>query len=925
LKATQASVGAGSAAAAAGVKTYADAAAAGRATVTSLGTSLQGTSAAIAQQQTATAAAATGIASYLPPLQAAAGGTTSFAKSLQIAGDASLSVKDKTAQLRGSLAGIKPDQVNQLADAMIQSEKASKAAGAAGAGAANGFRQAAQGAAQLTVGLRAMAMAMLKFEAVIRILQMLGGAMDFMSAATAKQTPIIKAAETAQRAFNDAVNNYGPAANGAVGAMGQVKSGVEQFREEVDALGQSSERTSGVWSTMFDTNMGMIGGVANDIMALNKVLENTPQRMAQADQVLSQYNAGLGEFNTSNIKAVAGIKEMIKAQEAEIAAAKAAYAQKKQAAGAKVSDEEQAALDALQRKIEQLIGVRDELNSKAIAVGIDQGVLDSSIQGLDLLKSAIEKAINQAEQLGKTQIEEIKAQVEVDVSQIEVAKQKLQELYDMAKQSIAANREASKQESNQRLANIESEKAALSAASEQVSARASAQKAQIQANAESAKQAVASRLASELAAIDKAMAKESAAHSRRMSNIDAQEAAAIRAVEQRASGPGSATAKLAELDALEREKQIQAEIAALRKSGDTAGAMKLEERARLEKQAAEEQKAAEEEKRKIAERAQQQRQQAEEAHAKKLADLEAQRAAKEKAAAEEQQQIEMQAKEKAAEVDRQAAAAQAKIKAEQAKLDKEAAKERDAQAKKEAEFQKQEKDLEKKFKDDMAAQDKKEQEIRAKAAEQIKGIEENIKKVKEEAAKVMGDANAAAETSLNNQLSIVRKMVAEYAKLKPVGLATGGPVSAGSSYTVNEFGKEAFLSAAGRLSMINAPSWGSWRAPTSGTVIPAHLTRLLNIPSGGINLNSGPSANVGRISRASSPLGAVLSALKYPTNGMTSDQASNITATQAQQAVAIGKLSRSVRELSRKDWNVNVSVKNGGSTNNYLHTLNTLR
>ena len=68
--------------------------------------------------------------------------------------------------------------------------------------------------------------------------------------------------------------------------------------------------------------------------------------------------------------------------------------------------------------------------------------------------------------------------------------------------------------------------------------------------------------------------------------------------------------------------------------------------------------------------------------------------------------------------------------------------------------------------------------------------------------------------------------------------AEGGPVTGGAKYTVNEMGKEAFLSASGKLSMINAPAWGEWRAPSSGTVIPAHLTSQLDIPSGGVNLNS---------------------------------------------------------------------------------------
>jgi len=68
-------------------------------------------------------------------------------------------------------------------------------------------------------------------------------------------------------------------------------------------------------------------------------------------------------------------------------------------------------------------------------------------------------------------------------------------------------------------------------------------------------------------------------------------------------------------------------------------------------------------------------------------------------------------------------------------------------------------------------------------------------------------------------------------------LFTGGPLGAGQTAHVNELGKEAFLSASGRLSMINAPAFGKWRAPESGTVIPAHLTKKLDIPAGGVNLN----------------------------------------------------------------------------------------
>lgn len=72
-------------------------------------------------------------------------------------------------------------------------------------------------------------------------------------------------------------------------------------------------------------------------------------------------------------------------------------------------------------------------------------------------------------------------------------------------------------------------------------------------------------------------------------------------------------------------------------------------------------------------------------------------------------------------------------------------------------------------------------------------------------------------------------------------LASGGPAKGGTDYIVNELGQEAFLSASGHLSKIKAPSWGRWRAPSNGTVIPAHLASQLDIPAGGVNINRMPS------------------------------------------------------------------------------------
>jgi len=104
-------------------------------------------------------------------------------------------------------------------------------------------------------------------------------------------------------------------------------------------------------------------------------------------------------------------------------------------------------------------------------------------------------------------------------------------------------------------------------------------------------------------------------------------------------------------------------------------------------------------------------------------------------------------------------------------------------------------------------------------------------------------------------------------------LASGGPTSAGTNYIVNELGQEAFLSASGRLSKINAPSWGMWKAPSKGTVIPAHLTSQLDIPAGGVNINSVPSAG-----RSGAVRGAVTKAGDNIQNNVTIQAANPVQA-----------------------------------------------
>ena len=107
--------------------------------------------------------------------------------------------------------------------------------------------------------------------------------------------------------------------------------------------------------------------------------------------------------------------------------------------------------------------------------------------------------------------------------------------------------------------------------------------------------------------------------------------------------------------------------------------------------------------------------------------------------------------------------------------------------------------------------------------------------------------------AVNGRLDVMRQKILTMPKLKISGGGgsepttsnfAGGPIAAGTTSWVNELGKEAFLSASGKLSMIN-DKHGKWTAPSDGTIIPAHLTKQLDIPTGGINLNKAPGKGAG--------------------------------------------------------------------------------
>lgn len=130
----------------------------------------------------------------------------------------------------------------------------------------------------------------------------------------------------------------------------------------------------------------------------------------------------------------------------------------------------------------------------------------------------------------------------------------------------------------------------------------------------------------------------------------------------------------------------------------------------------------------------------------------------------------------------------------------------------------------------------------------------------------------------------------------PAARWTGGPVEGGETYQVNELGQESFLSA-GRLSLINAPSGGTWRAPSTGTVIPAGITAQLQAR------------------------GAIaITGARLVAGGAMAQQA----VVNAEQAVALGKLEQAVDRLTRKDWNVHVTMRQGPTGSQVIKHLNRL-
>ena len=177
---------------------------------------------------------------------------------------------------------------------------------------------------------------------------------------------------------------------------------------------------------------------------------------------------------------------------------------------------------------------------------------------------------------------------------------------------------------------------------------------------------------------------------------------------------------------------------------------------------------------------------------------------------------------------------------------------------------------------------------RAKYLPEIKKLEDDIAKAASN-ARVAQEKFTTATNETANAAETVRlklleqeKILERISKIKPPQPAAppkapppppkfaGGSVYGGELSTVNELGQEAFLSRSGKLSWINAPAWGEWRAPGAGTVIPAHIAAGLDIPTGGVPINRGAVSSASA-PRGRDPIARALMAIAATSGGRTTN------------------------------------------------------
>lgn len=164
------------------------------------------------------------------------------------------------------------------------------------------------------------------------------------------------------------------------------------------------------------------------------------------------------------------------------------------------------------------------------------------------------------------------------------------------------------------------------------------------------------------------------------------------------------------------------------------------------------------------------------------------------------------------------------------------------------------------------------------------------------------DSSTAAAGSLNTELKTTNTLMEEARRLSgslPMGgsmgvraLATGGPVTAGTSYFVNDGGgREAFVDMAGRAQLLPASRNIKWRAPRDGFVLPAPMTETLvqnskiNAKIDSVNATSRPRMNTSDSSVGISSSGNLIKQMGAMMGGNNTQRITNHVTIQSQSPV----------------------------------------
>jgi hypothetical protein len=152
------------------------------------------------------------------------------------------------------------------------------------------------------------------------------------------------------------------------------------------------------------------------------------------------------------------------------------------------------------------------------------------------------------------------------------------------------------------------------------------------------------------------------------------------------------------------------------------------------------------------------------------------------------------------------------------------------------------------------------------------------------------------------QIANATKALAGFSTPQAPARFAGGPTDAGRNYTVNELGQESFLSAAGSLSLIRAPRYGRWVAPSKGLVLPAGVTSRLDA--------------MGAFNRGSAaPARQMAAAIRQPRGGRGGD------------AAALGRLQHSIDrlEVAMRSYRPPTVEVHTPSNAGLLHSMQSLR